>query len=245
MTERTLVHYLPIITTVVAAIFAASIYRRYVLRGREGTHLLWWSGGVVVYGLGTFSEAWMTLFGVSVGMFKFWYIVGALLGGAPLATGTVWLLLRPNLARYFTGALVGVVLVAAVFVLASPVDLTAIPSHLPSGRAFERQWVRAFSPFINTYAVVFLIGGAGLSAWRFAGKVRRGGEGSALARDRFVGNVLIAVGAILPGIGGASSRAGHTEVLYVTELAGILLIWLGYWFNIRRRPVQPSAPDHE
>ncbi len=127
-----------------------------------------------------------------------------------------------------TVVLVSVVLVSAVFVLASPVDLTAIASHLPSGRAFERQWVRAFSPFINTYAVVFLIGGAGLSAWRFGGKARRGGEGSALARDRFVGNVLIAVGAILPGIGGAATRAGYTEVLYVMELVGLTLIWMGY-----------------
>lgn len=50
------------------------------------------------------------------------------------------------------------------------------------------------------------------------------------------------MGAILPAIGGASSRAGHTEILYILELIGIILIGLGYWFNIRRRPVDEPLP---
>ena len=52
-----------------------------------------------------------------------------------------------------------------------------------------------------------------------------------IAHDRFIGNVFIAVGAILPGIGGVASRAGYTEVLYIGEFIGIMLIWTGYWFN--------------
>ena len=241
MPDRSLILYLPIITTVLTVFFAASIYRRYVLRGRQGNHLLWWTFGVVTYGLGTFAESVITLLGWGPVIFKFWYIVGALMGGAPLATGTVWLLLKPAAARRWTIALVAVVTVAAIFVVLSPINMAMVDPDLPSGRAFGWQWVRRFSPFINIYAVVFLIGGAGLSAWRFRQEALGGGPDAGLAQDRFVGNVLIAVGAILPGIGGASSRAGHTEVLYVTELAGIILIWLGYWFNIRKRPLSPPG----
>jgi hypothetical protein len=40
--------------------------------------------------------------------------------------------------------------------------------------------------------------------------------------------VLIAVGALLPGIGGSATRFGHVEVLYVTELIGLVLILIGY-----------------
>jgi len=47
-------------------------------------------------------------------------------------------------------------------------------------------------------------------------------------RHRYLGNILIAVGAILPGIGGSLTRAGFVEALYVTELAGLLLIYAGY-----------------
>ena len=52
---------------------------------------------------------------------------------------------------------------------------------------------------------------------------------------RFVGNVYIAVGGLLPGIGGAFTRFGHTEVLYVTELLGLLLIYAGYRLNTGAR----------
>jgi hypothetical protein len=49
-------------------------------------------------------------------------------------------------------------------------------------------------------------------------------------RNRTIGNWFIAIGAILPGIGGTATRMGHVEVLYVTELVGILLIYIGFRF---------------
>ena len=60
----------------------------------------------------------------------------------------------------------------------------------------------------------------------------------AFSRNRFVGNVLIAVGALLPGIGGAFTRFGYTEVLHVTEFIGLALIVLGYQFAVS------STHDH-
>jgi hypothetical protein len=242
MDSRPLIYYFPILTTILTIVFAAQIYRRYAQRGRIGNHLLWWTIGVLTYGMGTFAESYITILGWNPVIFKVWYIAGALLGGAPLAQGTVWLLLKPQTAKRLTFALLTAIVVSAIFVIVSPVN-TPVDLHLPSGRALGWQWVRYLSPFINTYAVVFLIGGAILSAMRYR-RVARAGQGdlAELAQDRFFGNVLIAIGAILPAIGGASSRAGHTEVLYILELAGIILIWLGYWFNIRKRPMDESLP---
>ncbi|MCH8328440.1 MAG: hypothetical protein IID15_07970 [Candidatus Marinimicrobia bacterium] len=228
-------HYMPILTTLLSAVFAWTIYRRYILRGRSGTHLLWWTGGVIVYGLGTFAESYITLLGWNPVIFKFWYIVGALMGGAPLAQGTVWLLLKPKTARRLTIALVTAITIPAIFVMLSPLNLALVDPNLPSGKVFEWQWVRLFSPFINTYAVIFLIGGAILSASRFFKASKSDAKGATLARDRFIGNVYIAVGAMLPGFGGIGSRMGYTEYLYIGELFGIMLIWLGYWYNVRKR----------
>ena len=59
---------------------------------------------------------------------------------------------------------------------------------------------------------------------------------------RFVGNVYIAIGAILPGVGGAFTRFGHTEVLYVTELLGLLFIFWGYRLNVTA-PVAREASN--
>jgi hypothetical protein len=107
---------------------------------------------------------------------------------------------------------------------ASPVDCTRVEPQPLTGRIFGWPWVRAFSPFVNLYAVIFLIGGAVLSAIRFSR--------DPLTRHRVWANVLIALGAILPGIGGAAIRAGYTEVLYVMELAGLLLMWAGFRMSV-------------
>lgn len=212
------VYYIPIVTTVIAVLFAAAVFRRW--RARGGTHLLWWAIGLAAYGAGTFTEAAVTLVGWHEGLFRAWYITGALLGGAPLAQGTVYLLLPRSTAHRLTGALLPLIAVAAACVLLSPIDVGAVEPHRLTGRVLDWRWVRAFSPFINLYAFAFLVGGAILSAARFA---RQPGQ-----RHRFTGNVLIAVGALLPGIGGSATRFGHVEVLYVTELIGLVLILIGY-----------------
>lgn len=218
------VHYIPIVTTLLAGAFAVVIFRRYAAR-RSGPHLLWWGAGIVLYGVGTLTEASVTLFGWSEPLFRAWYISGALLGGAPLAQGTVYLLMRRRTANILAAVLVCWIAVAAAFVLLTPIDYAAVETYRLSGRVMEWGWVRLFSPFVNTYAAVFLIGGAVYSALRF----RRVPH----LRHRFVGNVLIAVGALLPGIGGTATRMGHVEVLYVTEFIGLCLIWFGYRSNVR------------
>jgi hypothetical protein len=224
---RTFVHYIPIVTTVIAALFAAAVFRRW--RARGGAHLLWWAIGLTAYGAGTCTEAAVTLVGWREELFRAWYITGALLGGAPLAQGTVYLLLSRRTAHRLTAGLLPLLAVAAVCVLLSPIAYAAVEPYRLSGRVLAWQWVRAFSPFINLYAFVFLVGGAILSAVRYARLPDQ--------RHRFTGNVLIAVGALLPGIGGGATRFGHVEVLYVTELIGLLLILAGY-----RRIVAGSRP---
>lgn len=217
--ELGLVHYLPVVTTFVAVGFASILWRHW--RQKPGTrYLMWWTIGVGLYGVGTLTEALTTVFGWSEPVFRAWYVSGALLGGAPLAQGTVYLLVPRRIADRLAVALITYIAIAAAFVVSTPIVTGAVEPHRLSGGVMEWQWVRLLSPLVNLYAVVFLIGGAVWSAWRYW---RRGG-----APSRVSGNVLIAVGAILPGVGGSFARAGQVEVLYVTELIGLLLIWAGY-----------------
>lgn len=221
MKDAALVGYLPIGTTVLALFFAARLWRRY--RERGGTHHAWWIIGMLTYAAGTLTESLTTLIGWHEPVFRAWYITGALLGGAPLAQGTVYLLTSRRVANRLTALLVTLVVLAAVCVIASPIDYSLVQPHRLTGRVLEWQWVRIFSPFINLYAVTFLIGGAIFSALRY----RRRAE----TYHRYLGNLTIAVGALLPGIGGTFTRFGHTEVLYVTELMGLLLIYAGFYLN--------------
>ena len=228
------VSYIPIVTTVVSLLFAPVVFRRWLLR-RSGPHLLWWAAGIAMYGVGTFTESYTTLFGWNEWVFRSWYISGALLGGAPLAQGTVYLMFSRKLANRLSVVLLATIAVAATVVILSPINHDLVEAHRLTGRVMEWQGARLFSPFINLYAATFLIGGAALSAWRF----RKDDS----ARHRFIGNVLIAVGALLPGIGGTATRFGHTEVLYITELLGLLLIWAGYAYNVK--PGVRGAPPQE
>lgn len=222
----TLVHYIPIATTIVAAFFATVVLRRYSTKG--GTHLLWWGIGMITYGVGTLTEALTTVLGWQEPVFRAWYIAGALLGGAPLAQGTVYLLMKRATAHRLTVALLTAIVVASICVLLTPIDHSMVESFRLSGRVMEWQWVRAFSPFINLYAAAFLIGGAIYSAMKFRSMPGK--------RGKYLGNIFIAIGALLPGIGGTFTRFGHVEVLYVTEFVGLLLIFVGYRLN-----VQPAA----
>ena len=228
------VHYIPIVTTILCVIFAREIFLRY-REHPERLHLLWWSIGVATYGVGTTTEALTTLFGWSEPVFRAWYISGALLGGAPLAQGTVYLMLKRRTAHVLTVLLVAYVAIASVFVILTPINYELVEGHRLTGRVMTWTWVRAFSPVVNLYAVIFLIGGAILSAVRYS----RDPE----TRHRVYANVLIATGAILPGIGGTATRMGYVEVLYVTELVGLLLTWQGYRMSVSKpQPAPAPAP---
>ena len=126
--QAQLVHYLPIATTILSAFFFVVLARRYFFR-RSGLHLLWWALGMFTFGLGTGLESCITLFGNSMALNKGWYIAGALLGGYPLAQGTVFLLLKRRTAWILTGVTVPFICLAAILVILSPVHPELLQAH--------------------------------------------------------------------------------------------------------------------
>jgi len=224
------IHYLPILTTAVSVAFLIVLVRRAVPR-RWPPHLSWWAIGVFFYGLGTLLESMITVGGNTPTLNRLWYWAGAILGGYPLATGTVYLLLRRGVAHALTFTSLALVVFASAAVLVSPLNLENLQPEKPGGDVIGWQWVRLLTPIINGYAALFLVGGALYSAFRFA---RTPGPGNGA---RALGTGLIALGGLLPGIGGGMAKAGVVEALYVGELAGLVLIWLGY-----ERCVRGPAP---
>lgn len=210
--------------------FSYILFKHYQQK-KEATYILWWLIGVLTYGAGTFTESFNTLNGWTETNFRWWYITGALLGGAPLAQGSVYLLMNKKIANILSALLITSVVLASVFVLLSPINYAAVEPERMSGKVFVWQWVRAFSPFINTYAVAFLVGGALISAIKYLKKTG--------TNARFWGNLLIAIGAILPGIGGSFTRLGYVEVLYVTEFLGLSIIMVAYF--IMKKEKAPSV----
>jgi len=213
-----LVAYIPITTTLFSIYFFTVIYNHWRQKP-DALYLLWWTIGVVCYGIGTLVESIHTIYGWSPFIFKAWYIAGAFLGGVPLAQGTIYLLMKRSTANKLTVGLVIILIISAILVVLSPLDSSKVTEKL-NGNVLEWTFIRAITPFINIYALIFLVGGAFYSAFKYF-KTQD-------FKGRFWGNLLIAVGGLLPGIGGTATKFGYTYVLYVTELLGILLIFWGY-----------------
>jgi hypothetical protein len=228
------IHYLPIGTTILSAIFCTILLKRYFAKG-TALHLLWWGLGVMAYGIGTALESSVTLFGNTVWLTKSWYIAGALLGGYPLAQGSAYLLASRKTADRLTWITLPFIGLVALLVILSPIVPDALEPYRPTGSIIAWTWVRALTPFINLYAVFFLVGGAIYSAWRY---MKSDDEGHG---QRAIGNVFIAMGGILPGIGGTLAKTGVIEALYVGEFAGLILIWIGFVVNIKApRTISPQ-----
>ena len=213
-----IIEHIPIATTIIAIFFAREIYQHY--QRRKTTYLLWWTIGVLTFGLGTMAESINILFGWNAINLKYWYIVGALLGGFPLAQGSVYLLMNKKFARFTSIIFIVIIVIASGCVVLTPLAIPADYDYKLTGSVFAWQWVRYFSPFINIYAFIFLVGGAIYSAYKY---YRQG-----IKEAPFKGNIFIAIGGLLPGIGGTFTRMGYVEVLFITELIGLLLIYYGY-----------------
>lgn len=216
---QNITHYIPILTTIISFSFTGALYKHWQ-RKPDAKYLMWWTIGTFCFGIGTLTESINVLVGWSVWNMKAWYISGALLGAFPLAQGTVYLLLKKKAADILAWFFIFYIAVASIAILFAPVDMTLVDPARLTGKVMTWQWARMFSILPNTYALIFLVGGAAWSAIQYARKLDSGG--------RVLGNWLIAIGALLPGIGGSFTRFGYVEVLFVTEIIGISLIWAGY-----------------
>jgi hypothetical protein len=235
--------WLPLLSSIVSFVFAYLLFRRYLVR--RGPHLLLWGIGMVFYGLGGFCEAYYGLLGWTSLVFRLWYLFGAILVAAWLGQGTVYLLARRRWANILMALLAAASLYAAFRVFSAELDPNLMTTSVHtgselSGHAIVTPGVRSLTPFFNLYGTVTLVGGAVYSAWIFWRK--------RVLLNRTIGNVLIAVGAILPAFGGTFSRFGIGGALYISELLGAVLMFIGFLRAVtpmgeplRALPKQPST----
>jgi hypothetical protein len=216
-------NYLPYLSTIVTFAFTAAVFNRY--RQRGGVYLLLWSFGLLLYGLGTLSEVILGLT-FSMMMLKLWYLTGAMLTAAWLGMGTVHLLFRKgNPARILTWILGAVSVLAFVLVFAAPANAAAYDIALPASEQYKEILTRngliiLLTILLNIYGTLTLVGGAIYSAFLFWRKK--------ILANRMYGNILIAAGALSPAVGGTFLRAGLVDILYLSELIGAVLMFIGF-----------------
>jgi len=214
---------LPFTSAAISFVFAFLLFRRYL--ARRGPHLLLWGTGMVFYGIGGFCEGYYGAFGWNPLIFRLWYLVGAILVAAWLGQGTVYLLAKRKWANALMVLLALGSLYAAFRVLSAELDPSLMTTSVHtgselSGHAIVTSGVRGLTPIFNLYGTVTLVGGALYSAWIFWRK--------RVLLHRTIGNILFAAGALLPAFGGSFSRMGFSGALYVSELLGAVLLFIGF-----------------
>lgn len=215
--------FIPLTSAVVSFVFAGFVFKRYL--ERRHTNSLLWGIGMVFYGIGGTSEAAYGFFGWNPLVFRLWYLFGAILVAAWLGQGTVFLLFKAKTARILMAVLLVASIYAAFRVFTAVLDPAGMISSVHtgselSGGAIQTKGVRLLTPFFNLYGTLALVGGALYSAVLFFRK--------RVLLHRVIGNVLIATGALLPAFGGTFSRFGIPGALYISELLGAIIIFLGF-----------------
>ena len=215
---------LPLTSSIISFVFAFFVFKRY-LAGKKGEYLLLWGIGLVFYGIGGFCEFFYGAFGWNALIFRLWYLFGAILVAAWLGQGTVYLLAKKRWAHALMILLGLGSIYALIRIFTAQLDPSLLTTSVHtgselSGHAIVTDGVRVLTPFFNLYGTVALVGGALYSAWIFWRK--------RVLLHRTIGNILIASGAMLPAFGGAFSRMGIPAALYLGELFGVILMFIGF-----------------
>lgn len=249
---------LSVISALVTGIFTVVVFQRWWKRRKA--HMLAWAIGLLMYFIGTLSQVvlsqvWSPLF------FALWYWSGALMVAPWLGQGTAYLLIRRgNIARNLQMALILVGVMTLPWTLfftpmnadawAPGQDITAIYRDFTDDNGVviregimqgsARGTVRFFSPIMNLWGTLLLVGGAIYSARAFRRKQ--------IMPNRVIGNWLIAAGGLLPAFGGALIRLGDPSFKYFGEMAGACLIFVGFLYATNRpepadKPLAKSNPQ--
>jgi hypothetical protein len=172
-------------------------------RERRAPHLTAWSAGLAAYALGAATIAWGASAGWNDGVFRAYYLFGALLTAALLGTGSLLgagVRIAGPIALVYAGLSIGV---ALAMPLEAPVSGTSIP---------EAQEHLALFP-----ARILAIGG------NVAGSLALVGVAFVGLRRRPVGNTLLLAGFTVAAAGSALAGLGAAETAAFVAVGAILL----------------------
>lgn len=257
---------LPFISTVVMLVFALYVFQRYAVR--RAPHFLFWGIGLVMFGLGSFAEAYLAL-AWNIWVFFAWYVCGAILTAAWIGHGTVYLLFRKKWVHVVTAALIlGSLGAAALFLQAIPTfDASVFSASRPISEQYSTKALTAgqIAPdgaltATQTYqgkevtvvrGIVPLGSPVRLSTviFNIYGTLTLVGGAiysaflfwrKRVLPNRVLGNVLIAAGALSIASASTLTRLGNGQFLFIGELVAAVLMFAG--FLVAGRPAVEEEP---
>jgi uncharacterized membrane protein len=221
-----LADYLPLATSVVALVFFVFLLRQYLQRRR--THQLLWTIAMLFYSVSALMEFLMNpdLAGPSPAVFAVYYVLAAPLVGL-LGAGVAHLLARKTVANAFLGFVVLCSLGLALTDFLTPLSQATLASSFsgPLAKGFMAA-SDAYPMTVRIFAIVLnSVGGATLIL----------GALYSFARDKSrTYNIFLAIGGILPSVGGSMlGILGYPDLFFVLELGGTVFLFIGFLLSAK------------
>jgi hypothetical protein len=226
---------LPVAAAVVGLIFAATLLRRPDDRRRP--HRVLWAVAMIMYSIASATVALGAAGGWSRGEFLVYWALGAVLNVPFLAAGEVVLVFRRSVALSMSVLVLLALSIATVAAMADAVvDVAALARELPSGKLVFGDDSLAFRlpQLISIPSYLVLVVGALWSAWTMRGRPE--------LRDRFVGTLLVVVGATVTAVAGSAFAAtGNLPAFSVALLTGIVVMFWGFVRASRTPALAPRS----
>jgi hypothetical protein len=225
----------PLLAALIALSFAGLLMRQWL--GRRRTYQAIWAIALLMYAVACFEVFLGGLGGWTSGEFRVYWLLGAVLNVPFLALGELELLVKHRGVR--TAMYVITVFVTAYAIArvrTAGIQATALAEDLPSGKEVFGDGTAAhrLPQLISIPAYAVLVGGAVWSAMRMRGRIE--------LRDRFIGTLLIALGAtVIAGFGSAFAALGYLAAFTISLLVGIAIMFWGFLRASRRTPAPSSS----
>ena len=222
----------PLVAAVVAFVFAGSLGTQYLQRRR--LYQLLWALALVQFGVASLAVVVGVANGWTRTTFEVYWALGAVLNVPFLAAGEIVLLFRQKWVQWAVWLVLVFSVAYTIAVLrGAHVDPTALGEQLPSGKDVFGGGTAAHAlPQYFSYPTYFiLLAGTAWSAWKMRGHPE--------LKDRFVGTLLIAVGATIVAGGATFAAFGILPGFVATLVIGIAAMFWG--FLRASRPPAPAA----
>ncbi|MHB1129396.1 MAG: hypothetical protein ACYC06_05035 [Ilumatobacteraceae bacterium] len=232
----------------VACAFALSTLDRWLRRRQP--HELAWSIAMGLFTLGSLALWWAESTGWTIGIFRLFFLCGAVLNVSWLALGTVYLLAGKRIGNLVRSWLIAASGFAAGVVGVAPAKTSIVRTEFPTGRDIFGVTPRILAAVGSGVPALIIIAGALWSTWRV---LRRKSPALSSNTGRNVmspwrlaaGNIVIATGTlILSASGVLAGRLGQERAFAITLLIGVCALFAGFLVasnSTRGRSVQRTT----